>query len=466
MSDSRAPAPAAARAGSPLSLSVIWAYSLPMVGMNGIGILVSIYLMKYSTDVLLIAPAAIGMILGVGRIWDAISDPLTGQLSDTSKAKRGRRRAWIYASALPILASTVMLWAPPTFVTEATLVLWMGFAYLLYETASTAFWVPHGALGMELSPDYHDRTRLFAHRYILSAVGLGLGLGGVWLMRTASDPRAMALTVSFVGGVLVAGMILFAAIRVPERRDFQGRGAARVTSAVRDVFRNRHGRLLALVYVLETFGTASIGTLAPYVMQYVVDAPELTEVFILMYVVPALAFTPLWVVLSRRFGKKPLWLSAMVGTMIAYFMMFFVGHESYWMIFAVVMLLGAGSGCGQVMAPSVQADVIDYDEFRTGERKEGAYVSIWNFLRKAPSGITPMITGFVLQGVGFEPNAEQSETTKTALLALIGLLPATCYLGAVVLFSRFSLDEAEHARIAEALRARREGSEESVTPGL
>ena len=443
--------------GEGLRLSVIWAYCLPMVGMNGVGILASIYLMKYSTDVLLIAPAAIGVILGLGRVWDAISDPLTGQLSDVSQARRGRRRAWIFASALPVAATTVMLWAPPTFITAGTLVLWMGFAYLLYETASTVFWVPHGALGMELTPDYHDRTRLFAYRHILSAVGLGLGLGAVWLLRTANEPREMALIVSLAGGALVAGMILFAAVRVPERRDFQGRGADKITKAFGDVFRNPHARVLAFVYVLETFGTASIGTLAPYVMQYVVNAPQLTEIFILMYVVPALAFTPLWVRASRRFGKKPLWLSAMTGTMLAYFLMFFIDHESYVTIFAVVVLLGAGSGCGSVMAPSVQADVIDYDEYATGERKEGAYVSIWNFLRKAPSGITPMITGFVLQAVGFEPNAEQTEETKTALLALIGLLPATCYLGAIALFSRFRLDEAEHSRIARALDERRRG---------
>jgi GPH family glycoside/pentoside/hexuronide:cation symporter len=135
--------------------------------------------------------------------------------------------------------------------------------------------------------------------------------------------------------------------------------------------------------------------------------------------------------------------------------MVFIGNGSYVTIFAVVTLLGAGSGCGQVMAPSVQADVIDYDEYLTGERKEGAYVSIWNLLRKAPAGITAMITGFVLQAVGFEPNVEQSETTKTALLALIGLLPAACYLVATVLLARFSLDEAEHARIAQELVARR-----------
>ncbi len=441
--------------GPALGLGVIWAYCLPMIGMNGIGILSSIYLMKFSTDVLYIAPAAIGLILGLGRVWDAVSDPVAGYLSDVSKARRGRRRSWMYASALPILASTVMLWAPPAFITEATLVLWMGFAYILYETAATSFWVPHGALGMELTPDYHDRTRLFAYRHILSAVGLGLGLGAVWLVRTAEAPRAMALGVSLAGGVMVAAMILFAALRVPERKEFQGRGANKVTTAMRDVFRNPHGRLLALVYVLETFGTASIGTLAPYVMQYVVNAPDLTEVFILMYVVPALAFTPFWVKLSRRFGKKPMWLFAMSATTLAYLLMFFIASESYVTIFVVVTLLGAGSGCGQVIAPSVQADVIDFDEYLTGERKEGAYVSIWNLLRKAPAGITAMITGFVLQAVGFEPNAEQTEATKTALLALIGLLPATCYGVATLLFTRFSLDEAEHARIAEELLARR-----------
>jgi GPH family glycoside/pentoside/hexuronide:cation symporter len=439
-----------------LSQSVLWAYCLPLFGMNGMGILFSVYLMKYSTDVLLIAPAAMGIIFGVGRVWDAISDPVAGYLSDRSTARRGRRRAWLYASAMPIGASTVMLWAPPGFVTEATLVLWVGFAYVLYETAATAFWVPHGALGMELTPDYHERTRLFAYRHVIGALGLGLGLGGVWLVRTAAEPRQMALLVSLVGGVLVAAMILYTALRVPERAEFQGRGSVDMRTAFTDVFRNPHGRLLAFVYAIETFGTASIGMLAPYVMQYVVHAPELTEVFILMYVVPALAFTPLWVWLSRRVGKKQLWLFSMTATMFAYGCMFFIARDSYVMVFVVVSLLGVGSGCGSVVAPSVQADVIDYDEYTTGDRKEGAYVAVWNFLRKAAGGVTAMATGFVLQAVGYDGEAaEQSEAAQTAMMVLIGLLPAGCFAIAIVLFSRFSLDELEHSRIVTALESRR-----------
>ena len=122
----------------------------------------------------------------------------------------------------------------------------------------------------------------------------------------------------------------------------------------------------------------------------------------------------------------------------------------------MVSLLGVGSGCGSVVAPSVQADVIDYDEYRTGERKEGAYVAVWNFLRKAAGGVTAMATGFVLQAVGYDGQAaEQTEAAQTAMMVLIGLLPAACFAIAIVLFSRFSLDETEHTRIVTELEARR-----------
>jgi GPH family glycoside/pentoside/hexuronide:cation symporter len=136
--------------------------------------------------------------------------------------------------------------------------------------------------------------------------------------------------------------------------------------------------------------------------------------------------------------------------------MFWVGKASYGAVFVVVSLLGIGSGCGAVVAPSVQADVIDYDEYRTGDRKEGAYVAVWNFLRKVAGGVTAMATGFVLQAVGYDGTADaQSPETQMAIMALIGLLPAACYGVAIVLFSRFSLDEAEHRRIVGVLESRR-----------
>ncbi len=438
----------------PLPMATIWAYCLPTVGVGFMGMLFGIYLMKFSTDMLLVAPAAMGLLFGIGRIWDAISDPIAGYLSDRSSAKRGRRRAWMYASAFPVFAATVMLWSPLPGLEGIELILWLGAALLIYETAMTAFFVPYGALGMELTQQYHERTRLFAYRHVIAAAGSAVGLGGVYLLRTAQEPRLMAFGLSLIGGAAMAGMILFAAVKLPERSDYQGRGAVNIRSAFTDVLRNPHGRLLLIVYGIETFGAASIGMLAPYIMEYIVNAPELTELFILCYFVPQFALTPIWVWLAKRVGKKDLWIFSMSALTVGYGALFFVSEGSYFLIFSVVFLLGLGGGCGAVVAPSIQADVIDYDEYLTGERKEGAYLAIWNMVRKGAAGFTAVATGFVLQMVGFEPNVPQSEETKTGMLFLIGILPAVCYLIGTLIFLRFSLNETEHARVVAELQAR------------
>ena len=95
----------AGAAGGPvntLSVVSVVAYAFPTVGVSLIAYLLNLYFFKYATDVLLIAPAAMGLIFGAARIWDAVSDPMAGFLSDRTEGRLGRRRPWLYASAMPI----------------------------------------------------------------------------------------------------------------------------------------------------------------------------------------------------------------------------------------------------------------------------------------------------------------------------------------------------------------------------
>ncbi|MDG2306071.1 MAG: MFS transporter [Candidatus Binatia bacterium] len=437
-----------------LPTSTIFAYCLPSTGLGLVMMLFSIYLMKFSTDVLLIAPAAMGTLLGLGRFWDAVSDPVAGYLSDRTMSRSGRRRTWMLASAVPLAATFVMVWAPPEALTGFALILWMGAALFAFETASTAFAIPYGALGLELTTAYHERTRLFAYRHVLQAIGALLGLGGVYLLRTAAVPRTMAFWVSLFAGVAMATAIGIAVTRLREPLAHQGRGSVRITKAFADVFRNEPGRLLFVVYGIETFGMTSVTMLSPYIMQYIVLAPDLTEALILVYFLPQVGLTPLWVRLARRFGKKKLWLMAMVFQAAGFFAMFWVGEDGYVLLFVILFLIGVGGGCSLVVAPAIQADVVDYDEFLTHERKEGAYFAIWNMIRKGAFGVGAILTGTLLQWVGFQPNVEQTETTRTAMLALVGILPGACYLAGALLFTRFGLNEPEHAAIAAELEAR------------
>ena len=117
-------------------------------------------------------------------------------------------------------------------------------------------------------------------------------------------------------------------------------------------------------------------------------------------------------------------------------------------------VVGVGSGCGQIMGPSVHADVIDYDEYRTEQRKEGAYSATWSFILKAAGGIGLMLGGVALDISGYEPNVEQSETTKLALRTMMSLFPCACVSLAAVSLLRFRLTEAEHTRIRLVLDRR------------
>ena len=115
---------------------------------------------------------------------------------------------------------------------------------------------------------------------------------------------------------------------------------------------------------------------------------------------------------------------------------------------------GIGRGIGSVVGPSVQADVIDYDEYQTGERQAGSYFAVWNFIRKAAAGITGIVVGLSLQAVGFVPGIEQSENAQLAIsLMFAGLLAASLAIG-TALFRKFDLSEDEHDRIRMVLDVR------------
>ena len=258
----------------------------------------------------------------------------------------------------------------------------------------------------------------------------------------------------------MAVLVLFAVVRLRERPDFQGRVSASPFHAFRDVWRNKHARLLIVVTFIENIGSAAIGVLTLYVAQYVVGAPQWAPAIILSYMIPSAMSVPLWLPLSRRFGKVGLWMFSMVLTGLSFGGMFvlpFLGSMEAKLItmFVLAMFAGLAAGCGGTIGPSVQGDVIDYDEHLTGERKEGSYFAAWNFVYKSALGVMLLLTGFVLEFAGFEPNQEQSMDTQVAMVALYGIFPLVCYVIGAYLFRRFELDEAAYGQIRQALDDRR-----------
>jgi GPH family glycoside/pentoside/hexuronide:cation symporter len=449
-----APLPAPSPEGT-LPLGRIVAFGAASIGLTSMAFVNALYLFKFSTDVLLIAPGVMGLLYGVSRIWDAISDPLVGRMSDLTRSRLGRRRSWIFASIPATGLAFIMLWAPPSTLDTLGLSVWVGVALLIFSTAQTMFSVPHYALGVEMTSDYNERTRVFGVRQLMGGAGLLIGVVSFYGLASADDPRAFALPLAIaiaVGAGLLTG---FGVAPIRERPEYQGRGGEGLRRAFWDVFRNPHARLLLLMYGIESFGAATTGILSVYITQYVVKAPQAFYIVILMfYIVPSFALGPLWSRISRRVGKRRLWLWSMVVATIAYALHSFLGEGTIVFWCAISVLQGTTAGVGSVIGPSIKGDVIDWDELQTGERKEGAYLAVWTFVQKSAHGLCAILLGFALQWVGFEPNAEQTIATKWTLLGLYGFLPAICYGIGTVLLARFQLNEREHAAIRAELDAR------------
>ena len=445
--------------GAPLNqlrTSVLIAYGLPMAGFSAATMTLNLYLLKYSADVLLIAPGVMGAVFMIARLWDAVTDPVAGQWSDRTATRWGRRRPWMLAAALPILITLMMVWAPPSFLNGWLLIAWMAIGLLLYETAATVFIVPYGALGMEITDNHHERTRLFGWRQGIGASGFLLSLAFLYAIRSAVEPREVARLLAAVGGLLLMSTILYAVWRIPERKEYTGRGGENLRRALFDVWRNRHARLLFFVYAIESFAAGSIGVMVPFIMDDVLGRYDLQELLLGFYVVPQFLLIPLWIHLSKRIGKKTLWMWGMAAMVPGYGGIIWGVQGGPFLIMGLVMILASGIGIASVVVPSIKADIIDYDELETGERKEGIYTAAWNFIRKAGVGLAIGASGLLLQWAGYDAEAEvQSQAVRTTILVIAGGLPASGYAIGMILFSRFSFNEAEHAEVLAQLRERR-----------
>ena len=448
-----------------VTLGTTIAYGMPGLGAGYMYLLMSLYVMKFSTDVLLIAPAVMGVIFSISRIWDAVSDPIAGYLSDRTTFKFGRRRTWMLISFIPISFGFLAVFSPPESMQGQSLDLWMMIAILSFYSAITLLNVPHMALGAELSEDYHERTRLFGVRHIGFTLGSILALVSMSFLITEEnnpdgDVRQLAGSLAFYAIGAMSLMIFFAVSKLKENPEFQNRVNKNPFKAFRDVWINPHAKILIIVLFIENLGGAVIGVLTLYVTQYIVEAPAWAPLIIFAYMLPSALSVPLWIPLSRRFGKIRLWVFSLAFTGISFGGIFIIPFLDSITDRLIVMFIGAAlggmaAGCGGAIGPSVKGDVIDYDEYLTGERKEGSFFAALNFVFKSATGIMLLVTGFVLQFSGFIPNQPQTMEVKIALISLYGLVPLVFYsLGAYLLYKKFKFGEKEHAAIKQQIQER------------
>jgi GPH family glycoside/pentoside/hexuronide:cation symporter len=452
-----------------LGLGQILSYSLPAVGTSMILVSVALYLPNFYTDELGVTAGLLSWVFLLGRVWDALTDPLMGHLSDRTRTRWGRRRPYFLLSALPMWAVFYLIWSPSLSLSPTGTFVHLLVCYLVLYTFWTIFSIPYLSLGMELTPEYHERTRLFAGRQGFYIAGTALGMLAPALFSNALGDKITGYsTMGAIFGGLTVVLILIAFFGVRERTSSAAIQTFPFFEGLRVTFRNRAFVVLLFVYLFSLVGASFIAPLSLYMAKYVIKAEWVMQYVMLAYLAGSLAAIPVWLRLSRRFGKKKTWSWALVLATVGYAISYSY-HEGTWVRWIVLaVVVGAGNGCSLTLGPAISADVIDSDELETGRRREGAFVGVWSFVDKAAIGLAVFLGLQGLDAIGYRPNVEQNTTVIAGMKFLYCLLPAVFHLAAVLIFQRFPITPEIYAEIRAKLdaRARSSGSPEPLDATL
>jgi len=365
-----------------------------------------------------LSPALAGLALGLPRIFDAITDPLIGNLSDNSKSRFGRRRPFMFFGVLGCVLLLPLLWTLP--MTETAANPWYSnvpFLYIvvvgsLLALAYTFFVVPYTALGFELTPDYDERTRVVRWRMYIGLFG---SLAAGWLFRLAADEYwpslgagAFWVSVGVAAIVLVAGMIPVFGCK--EELSIEKQEPIRFLEAVRYTMTNRPFVILFVAYLTIIVALFSAQSIAPLIMHHYVfggDAIKLGNFQgALMTMAVALSYISIFLIswismrTSKRIGMVSGLVLAFAGTALSFVAM---DPRWPWMLFLSSFLAFLGlQGCW-LMVDSMTADVCDDDELRTGRRREGMFSAVKGFALKAAQGLTFGIGGYMATAAGYDP---------------------------------------------------------------
>jgi GPH family glycoside/pentoside/hexuronide:cation symporter len=282
---------------------------------------------------------------------------------------------------------------------------------------------------------------LFGVRQMSFTIGILLAFGAIQVAMNAEDPRAMAAELAIPASLVAVALLAITPLVLRDAAVDGERGGRGLLPALRDVVSTRPARLLLLVNFVESVGVGAVGTMAPYVAEYLLRRPDIVGLLPAAYVVSAVVSIPVWVRVSKSFGKRDTWLAAMVLAAGAFGGIWFVGAGDVVMAMSLLAVAGCAMGCGGVLASSLMADVIDLDERRTGERKEGVYSAAMTLTLKVGTSVAVAASGIVMTKAGFVPNVVQTETSLLGLRVLFAGLPFLGFVVGALLFRGFSLDD-------------------------
>ncbi|QFU76827.1 MFS transporter [Halioglobus maricola] len=443
---------------------------------GGSQVIMAFYYLRFLTDVVQISPALAGTVVLVSKIWDAVSDPLMGVLTDNTRTRWGRRKPWFVLAFFGILTSFVMLWYPVGFESETKKFVYVLLTYIYFSTVSTVCLVPYSSMSSEISTDYEERNTINGMRLFFSQVSsLLAAVLPLTIVDMFDDPSMGWLTMAVLFSIFYAipwmAMFFFTHERVPLGKE---RSSFSLHSFLRP-FQVRTFRKLIVMYFLAYLSMDVVAAVFQYYMYYYLDRKNEADLVIGTMLITQIVLIPAVVAAANRWGKAEVYrYSILLWLAGACLMAMYQKDWPDYAIYMIAALVGSGVvGC-VVMPWSIFPDVTDVGELRYGYRIAGSFSGVMTFSRKFSGAIGIFTVGMILEFSGYLPPLKtmeegryvetlqaQPDSVITALQLIVFLVPMLLLIPAFFAARTYPLDKVIHGRLREYLEYRRGQREES-----
>ena len=441
--------PSAAQAPTRLPLPTLVAYAALELPVMGALNLMTLFLgFRYAE--LGVSLGQVAWIVLIARLLDVAIDPAVGFLSDRTRSRFGRRKVWVMAGA-PIYAFAVWrLFIPPSEVDAVYFATWMIVFWLGFSMIN----IPYYAWGAELSPDYHERTRVTTWRTFA-------GSGGFWLGVTIptlvfAGDRASA-ELSHLGETLRQALLPIAMLAVAFLVPDTGTGAASipVLRGLRVMLSNGPFLRLLAAFTIVGLGPALQGVMYPFFVRHVVGSSGAGISNLIAYIPFVMAGIVGWGLLARRMEKHQAWMCGMAFMVFATSLYMLVGTGDEALMLGVLMTSGIGSGALTALPSSMKADVVDLDAIESGEDRAGLFFAAWSLAVKAITALGQFIALGTLALIGFQADGVNPPEKLLGLRVFYSAGPGLLYLIGLLLVWGYPITSARHAELRAKLAARR-----------
>lgn len=430
-------------------LKIMFGWGLGTLCMSLMFQAVSLLILRYLVDYVGLAAGVAGLLIGLGKVYDAVTDPLMGAISDRTHSRFGRRRPYLLLGSIVSAASFVLIFNLAQWTTLApTLLLGMViFALLLNATGYTIFNVPYLAMPAEMGLGFHERTRLMSFRAAAVAIGgVSATAGGPFLIGAFGGGVHGYSSMAWVlgGVILLAGLACAAMMRwaptetPPEPSQFS------LIEQFKTAWDNKPFMLLLGVKVGHLIGLAIYLASMPFFFGVILQVPltYLGSYFLVQssFILLSQLF---WVKFTARVGKNRAYYLAAAFYILALFSWQLAdAGESFFEIALRAVFTGTGAGGVLLIGQSLLPDTMRYDYQRTGLRREGVFAGVYTTIEKLSFAVGPAVLGLLLGWAGYVGGADaaQSETSREVIAAGVSILPGLGITLAALIMTQYRLD--------------------------